>query len=440
MEEQWIAERARLRELMVKQPDLSIRQLVEATGRSRCWVIKWRQRLKGTALEDEAVLHSHSRRRKHPPAKVHPLMEAAILRLRDELPAVLNRVAGPRTLQYYLTQDASLQQAGLTKPPSTSTIWRVLNAHQRMARPHRPVHEPLERPAPLQDWEIDFSDVPTIATQPGGKRQHAVETLNVVDRGTSILVESLLNDDYHAESALLAILQVFMTAGVPHSLRMDRDPRLVGSASVEGYPSALLRFLLCLDVTVEVCPPHRPDLKPFVERFNKTLEYECWRPENPNSLEAAQPILSRFKGFYNQERPHQGLSCGNQPPYLAFPERPTLRPLPPLIDPDHWLVAYDHQPFKRRVDSNGSVAVNKDSYYIGRQYKGRYVVLFVEAAERQFHVELDGQRLKALHIKGVVGEVLPFDTYVELIRQEARSEWRRWLFTARRLAPLARSA
>jgi hypothetical protein len=168
----------------------------------------------------------------------------------------------------------------------------VLNDHQRISRPRRPEHEPLDRPAPLQDWEIDFSDVPTIAAQPGGKRQHAVETLNVVDRGTSILVESLLNDDYHAESALLAILQVFMTAGVPHSIRMDRDPRLVGSASAEGYPSALMRFLLCLDVTIELCPPPRPDLKPFVERFNKTLEYECWRPENPDSLETAQPVLS----------------------------------------------------------------------------------------------------------------------------------------------------
>ncbi len=405
MEEAWLVDRARLRELLQEEPNLSIGQLMDATRRSRFWVKKWKKRLHGTTFGDETVLHSHSRRRKRPPAKVQPEVEAAILKLRDEPPADLNRVPGTPTIRYYLAQDEHLKQAGL-RAPSTSTIWKVLDRHGRIGRPRQRQHEVLDRPEPMHDWEIDFSDVPTIPAQVDGKRQHAVETFNVVDRGTSILVESLLNAEYHAESALLALTEVFMTAGLPRSIRMDRDPRFVGSSSAEGYPSALMRFLLALDITVEVCPPQRPDLKPFVERFNRTLEYECWRPTNPQTVEAAQPILERFKRFYNAERPHQGLSCGNQPPFVAFPQRPQLRPLPPQVDPDHWLVAYHHRYFKRRVDSNGSVTVSKDRYYIGRRLKGRYVVLTVDANQRHFQVELDGQPLKGMCSAGVAGEVL----------------------------------
>jgi hypothetical protein len=65
--------------------------------------------------------------------------------------------------------------------------------------------------------------------------------------------------------------------------------------------------------------------------------------------------------------------------------------------------------------------------------------LIVDATERRFQVELDGKPLKVLAIKSLAGEVLLFDDYVELIRQEARSEWQRWQGAARRLVPRASS-
>lgn len=426
-----MADRAKLRSLLRAHPDWSIAQLVTATGRSRYWVQTWVKRLDEASLDDDAILRSRSRRRKHLPEALHPHIEQAILDLRDHPPAGLNRVPGAPTILYYLHQDEALQQAGFRMPTSTSTIWKVLDRNQRILRRQRGGHDPIERPAPMQEWEVDFTDVPTVTPDPNGKRQHVVETLNIVDRGTSILVDSLPHDDYHAETALVALTDAFHKQGLPQRIRLDRDSRFVGSWSMDEFPSALMRHLLCLDIEVDICPPHRPDLKPFVERFNRTLEYECLRVEKPSTLAETIPILEHYKSFYNQQRPHQGRSCRNRPPLVAFPHLPTLPPLPRLIDPDRWLLKFHGRRFRRRVAARGTVDVDKYSYYVGRHLKGHYLVLKLDAHQKQFVIEVDGKAVKSIPIKGLYHNPMLFDDYMEQIRKDARSEWRRWQQTIR---------
>lgn len=258
-----------------------------------------------------------------------------------------------------------------------------------------------------------------------GKQQHVVELLNVVDRGTSILVESLPDDDYNEESTVIAPTDIFSANGLPSQIRMDRDSRLVASWTMDGFPSALVRYLLCLGIQVAVCPPRRPDLKPFVERFNRTVAYECLQIALPDSLEATKPVISAYKAFYNAERPHQGSACQNQPPYTAFPALPARRSLPTSLDADGWLNTVDKQPFRRRITAQGTVSVDTDRYYIGRQFKGRYAVLWVDAPQRQLQVELAGQVIKTLPLKCLLGGNMPFADYFELICGQARSEARR---------------
>ncbi|MBV7326738.1 hypothetical protein KFU94_00470 [Chloroflexi bacterium TSY] len=46
------------------------------------------------------------------------------------------------------------------------------------------------------------------------------------------------------------------------------------------------------------------------------------------------------------------------------------------------------------------------------------------ARTRTFRVELDGNIIKRIPIKGLHHTQLPFDNYLALIKQEAISEWR----------------
>jgi hypothetical protein len=102
-----------------------------------------------------------------------------------------------------------------------------------------------------------------------------IEMLVTIDTGTSLLLDLTVRDDFTAETALLAMAEIVQRHGLPHMIRIDRDPRLVGSPQQGDFPAAVVRFWLCLGVRVDICDPHRPQDKGFVERVNRTLEEEC---------------------------------------------------------------------------------------------------------------------------------------------------------------------
>jgi hypothetical protein len=97
-----------------------------------------------------------------------------------------------------------------------------------------------------REVQADFKDATTVPADPEGKQQHVVEVLNFVDAGTSILLSAQAHADFHAETALDAVVTFLRTYGLPPPppmLTFDRDPRWVGSASGRDFPSSFRRFL-----------------------------------------------------------------------------------------------------------------------------------------------------------------------------------------------------
>jgi hypothetical protein len=123
----------------------------------------------------------------------------------------------------------------------------------------------------------------------------------------------------------------------------------------------------------------------------------------------------------NEERPHQGLSCGNLPPRVAFPTLPTLPAVPAVVDADRWLHAYDTHSFVRKVRQGGSVMVADMPYYLKAHLAGQQVALRVDAEAGQFVVEADGHEVQRLAIKGIGVGRLSFMAFVERLCAEART-------------------
>jgi hypothetical protein len=245
-------------------PGWSGARLAQELGRSLSWVKKWRRRLAAAPPDDEAALRSRSWARAHPPATVRALAVERVLAIRDDPPAGLQRVPGPRAILYFLQRDAELQAAGVPPPRSTATVWGILRQHGRIAQRRPRHHEPVELPPPLTSWQLDFKDVSTVERAPDDKRQHGVEALNCVDCGTSLLVAADVRPDFTEETTLVAVAELLQAHGLPREITLDRDPRFVGAAGTGDFPSPLLRFLTCLGVEVHVNPPRRPDLNAFV--------------------------------------------------------------------------------------------------------------------------------------------------------------------------------
>lgn len=203
------------------------------------------------------------------------------------------------------------------------------------------MHEPQERPAPMSHWQLDFKDATTVPADPDGKQQHVVEILNVVDEGTSVLVDAQVGADFHAETTLEGVAELFTRHGLPEAVRMDRDVRFVSSPGGSDFPSALVRFCHCLGVSVLVCDPRHPQQNGFVERYHRTYQEECLSVHRPGTLQEVREATAQFAQHYNWSRPHQGRSCGNRPPRVACPTLPDLPAVPDVVDPDGWLRVSD---------------------------------------------------------------------------------------------------
>lgn len=159
----------------------------------------------------------------------------------------------------------------------------------------------------------------------------------------------------------------------------------------------------------------------IVERYNRTFEYECLRVFAPPDLATVQSLTEAFRQHYNFERPNQALSCGNQPPCVAFAERPPRPRLPASVDPDRWVEVLDGQRYGRKVRSSGTVTVDGVSYYVDQALAGKYVSLRLDAHQRVFVVEYREHLVKTIPIKGLVGEHLCWESYLEQIAMEART-------------------
>jgi hypothetical protein len=243
-----------------------------------------------------------------------------------------------------------------------------------------------------------------------------------VDVGTSILLDAQAGEDFTAQTSVVAAAQLVRAQGLPDRVTFDRDPRFVGSWSGRDFPAPFVRFWACLGVRVTICPPHRPDKNAFVERYHRSYTGECLRVERPGTPEEVRTATATYKEHYNHERPNQARSCGNRPPRVAFPDLPARPPVPLLVDPDAWLRRIDGRSYTRKVRENGTVLMDDTRYYIDQALAGQYVGVQVDAARREFAVLHRGHEVKRLPIKGLQGRVLPFDAFVALLAEQARTQ------------------
>lgn len=408
MDSEWEMDRIRLYQLRRQHPDWTQKRLADALGRCVSWVKKWLRRFREAAQHSLEMFKSRSRAPKTRRRQIVDAVRDAILSLRDELKAVYGRVVGPKTILYHLHKDDLLKKRGFYLPTAASTIWRVLKDGGRIPTRVR-YHHPIERPDPMQHWEMDF-----------GQLADQFEFLTVVDRGTSILVNTAAQPHYNSETALAAVIRLFILNGLPQKLRFDNDTRFVGNWRTDGYPSILMRFLLCLGVEPDLVEPGKPQHKPFAERSVRTLKYELLWLDPPENALMAEQMLDIYRMFYNTDRANQSLACGNRPPYEAFPELPALPHLPETVDPDAWIQPYHRRIFRRKVDRNGQISVGNHRYYIGYQRAKERVGVLLNAEQRIFQILHKGQVIGEHEIQDLVGRQMSFNEYAAYMLDLAR--------------------
>jgi hypothetical protein len=410
-ENQLVYERYRLYHLMRAHPDWSLRAYARELGHDPKWVRTWAARLKPHVSPDLSHFASHSRRPRHSPRRVPTVMEKQICVLRPLLSERFHRRAGGKTI-YAILREMTPEPFPI---PCPRTIHTVLKRCGVIVPRAKPVHELLVLPRPMDEWEMDFGEIYL------GPDEGKLEFFLVVDRGTSRVIYLEGSSGYNAETALDAVVRLFILYGMPKRLRFDRDVRLFGSWTRDSYPSPLVCLLRCFGVEDIICPPHRPDLKPFVERCIQTLKYEWLARYSPRTFAEAVELLPPFMRYHNSERPHQGQACQNRIPDEVFPILPACAVLPDRVQPDAWVRTIHGRQYRRRVNSNGAILIDRHSYYVGEAWAQQEVVAQVDAAQEVFHILCETHTVKTLAMKGLVTAEMEVARYIDLMKGEART-------------------
>jgi hypothetical protein len=423
MSAEYVAARTLLRQLWHTCPEWRLRDYAQATGRSVSWVKTWLRRFRANPDNPDIIW---DRPRIHPPRDTFaPEVIEQILAIRDDPPEQLQRTPGPRAILYYLPR-ADLPP-GTRLPRSTRTVWQILRAHDRIVSPPERRRQPLERPVPLAEVQIDFKDIGTAMGDADKKHAHHVEVFDAIDVGTSLWLMAEPSTEYTAETIFVPLMRLLERIGPPETVRFDRDPRFVGSAGMRDFPTPFVRFWHALGIRPIMNPPQSPELNAFVERLHRTVEQEYVARQRPGSLEATRESLPRFQGHYNEARPHQGPTCGNRPPQTAYPTLPDRPSLPAEVDPDRWLAVYDGRAFARRVKPGGTIVLDDKSYYVSSKLAGQQVLAQLQATGPGVLIWHQQRLVRLLPLKGLVGHLMPLDAFVVWCEQEARALWRTYL-------------
>ena len=349
-------------------------ELARQHGLSRSWIYALIARFREGGYQ---ALKPRSRKPRSCPQQVDAETQALILQLRQGLIAA-GFDAGARTIAHHLVPLVD-------KPPSVSTIWRILSREGLVKpQPHkrpRSSYVRFQAELPNQLWQADL----TLWQLADGNE---VEILNVLDDHSRLLVGSDSLARFRAADVLRTLISAGDDYGLPESLLTDNGA--VFTANSRRGKVVLESELERLGVEGKHSTPYHPQTCGKVERFHQTLKKYLAKQAPARSVAVLQLQLDTFRAYYNQHRPHRALN--GRTPLVAFNAR--LKAGPKTPDPvTHFRVRHD------RIDATGKVTLRYMSRLrhiaVGRAYGHQRVRLLVANTDVRILAE-DGTLIRHL--------------------------------------------
>ena len=311
------------------------------------WVKRYQQH-GGEGLEDL------SRAAQRHPNQTAPEVEERILDLRRAHPRW-----GPRKLQAYLGEKYSQKQW-----PAASTMGELLKREgliiPRKVRRKTPAYtQPFaEAQEPNHVWCMDFKGW---FRSGDGER---IDPFTLSDACSRYLLRCQAVDKSNTEQVRGILEAAFREYGLPLRIRSDNGAPFASRAI--GGISRLSVYLMKLGIVPERIQAGHPEQNGRHERMHRTLEEETACPPAAHRR-AQQQAFNRFRGEYNEERPHEAL--GQKTPASCY--RPSARSYPARIrEPE-----YGNDMQVRRINLRGGFSWKHQSVFLSEALIGELVGL-----------------------------------------------------------------
>ena len=315
-------------------------------GISRPTGDKWLRR-----YQENAPLSDRSRAPKTQPRRIAPEVEASIVQLRRQYPAL-----GAEKLH------KMMENMGYENLPCARTFNNIfarnhlISKEASLAAKHI---QRFEKEQPNVMWQTDFKGHFALAN---GVRCHP---LNILDDHSRfcLCTEALENETFLAVKPVLE--RVFSEFGLPFSLLCDNGNPW-GTSQSTGY-TAFEVWLMELDVLTLHGRPLHPQTQGKQERFNRSFTRECLAGKTFRDLADAQKAFDDYRAFYNTVRPHSALELAV--PASVYSTSP--RPFPSHIE--HWEYGNDCQLCK--VKQTGYFSFEGQGYFLSEAFRGKYIAV-----------------------------------------------------------------
>lgn len=330
---------------LAQQPDANIRALCRRFGIGAKTGYRWLAR----AAASEP-LTDRSRRPHTSPQRTAPLLEAAVVALRQQHPTW-----GGRTLKTVLERE-------FASVPAAATITDILRRHGLLApldRPHR-AYGSFCAPHPNALWQMDFMGHRALAA---GR----VHPFTVLDDHSRFALALEACGDQRRTTVQTHLTACFRRFGLPETLLCDNGPPW--GSSGRGGMTAIEAWLIRLGIDVWHGRPRHPQTQGKIERFHRTVGHTCFpttRPPMPTLADAATAFAT-MRHTYNHERPHHALAMAVPAARYTMSPRPFPETLPDLV--------YDEDDERRLVRAQGAISYRGRSIFVSRGLIGQPVAL-----------------------------------------------------------------
>ncbi len=154
--------------------------------------------------------------------------------------------------------------------------------------------EPLAVPtAKNESWSMDF-----MHDQLSDGRSYRVH--NVIDDYNRESLDILIDFSLPAERVLRGLDQLIEWRGKPKRIRTDNGPEYISELMGKWCDQHGIEHVFT--------QPGNPQQNAYVERFNRTVRYECLNQYLFRDLSEVQDYTTDWQHFYNHERPHMSVN------------------------------------------------------------------------------------------------------------------------------------
>jgi len=250
--------------------------------------------------------------------------------------------------------------------PSEAAISRWLKCWSLTRKRRRSAHKgpQVKRPSltlarrPNDVWTVDFKG--WFRTGDGTR----VEPLVVRDLASRYILAIVLLRRQNVVECQQVMKRIFRKYGLPQVIRADNGTPF-GSTGALGL-TRLSAWWVKLGIRVEFIDPGHPEQNGAHEQLNGVYQAEAAEPP-AQTFERQRRRSERWRQYYNQERPHEGL--GMRVPAERY--RQSRRRLPRLLK--HW--RYGRGWDSRRVKGKGMISFEGRARFIGEAFEGERVGL-----------------------------------------------------------------